>query len=329
MAGSKRIQWGLLSTAKINKAVIEPIRRSKKSQLLAVASRSQDRATEYAKTWEIPRFYGSYEAMLADPDIDVIYNSLPNSLHAEWSIKAMQMGKHVLCEKPLTTTVNDVDAIIAIAHETGKVVTEAFMYRHHPQTLLVKQIIDQGQIGKLQLIRGSFCYIHTRPNDPRYEPGLGGGCLWDVGCYPVSYARYLLGEEPVEVFGQQVTGATGVDLFFAGQIRFPGGAISQFECSFITPARHTLEITGETGRIIVPDPFRPENRINILLEKEEKIKSISGKGEELYRGEIRDIEEAVLQGKPTLVSLDDSRGNVATLEALYLSAKTGKPIHIQ
>src|SRR4030042_5665780 len=185
MASQERLRWGLLCTARINRSVITPIRLSNTSELIAVASRAQEKASQFADSWGIPRFYSSYEELLADPEIDVVYNSLPNSLHAEWSIKALQMGKHVLCEKPLTTSTKDLDEVKTTARKTGKVITEAFMYRHHPQTLLVKQMVHNGDIGKLPLIRGSFCYINTRQSDPRFDPALGGGSLWDVGCSPI------------------------------------------------------------------------------------------------------------------------------------------------
>src|SRR4030043_1995687 len=193
MANQAPLRWGLLGTPRINRAFIEPIQSSKNSKLIAVASRSHEKAAEFAKTWGIPRFHSSYESLLSDPEIDVIYISLPNSLHAEWSIKALQMGKHVLCEKPLTTSLHDADAGIDVAQKTGKVITEAFMYLHHPQTMMVKHMVDNGEIGKLQLIRGSFCYFNTRVGDVRFDPALGGGSLWDVGCYPIGFGGYLVG----------------------------------------------------------------------------------------------------------------------------------------
>ena len=232
----------MLGTARINRAVIAPIRSSKKSQLVAVGSRSHEKASEYAAQWGIPRFFSNYDDLLADPLIDVVYISLPNSLHAEWSIKALQMGKHVLCEKPLTTSVQDADAVIATSQATGKVIAEAFMYRHHPQTLLVKDMLDNGQIGSLQLIRGSFCYTNTRPADVRFDPALGGGALWDVGCYPVGYSSFLTGTSPTEVYGHQLTGPTGIDTLFAGQLHFPHGVISQFDCSFITEPKVEMKL---------------------------------------------------------------------------------------
>jgi predicted dehydrogenase len=329
MSDSRRLRWGLLSTARINRAVIAPIRSSKKSELIAVGSRSQERASQYAATWGIPRFYSSYEDLLADPEIDVIYNSLPNALHAEWSIKAMQMGKHVLCEKPLTTSIKDADAVIKVANNTGRVITEALMYRHHPQTILIKQMIDNGDIGNLQIIRGSFCYYDTRSSDIRFDPALGGGSLWDIGCYPISYARYIAGKEPVEVFGHQVIGTTGIDLLFAGQMLFPDGVISQFDCSFITPYKVGIEITGDKGRISIPEPFKPGKRTKIFLQHEGHEQSIDIKGPELYQGEIEDIENAILYVKSTRICLDDSRGNIAIIEALYKSVQLSQPIRVQ
>jgi xylose dehydrogenase (NAD/NADP) len=326
MSRPSYLSWGLLSTARINRAVIGPIKTSKYSHLSAVASRSIEKSREYAKAWGIPQSYGSYEALLADPKIDVVYISLPNSLHTEWSIKALEKGKHVLCEKPLTTSVADVERIKGTALKTGRVITEAFMYRHHPQTKIVKQMIDRGEIGKLQLIHGSFCYTNTRADNPRLDPTLGGGSLWDVGCYPIGYARYLTGEEPIEVYGRQVSSEKGIDLLFAGQLNFSGGIIAQIDCSFISPSKSLIEITGENGRIIIPAPYKPGNKSIIYLERNGKTHAIKIKGGELYHGEIEDIENAIMHGKPPLISLDDSRGNIATIEALYRSSQILKSI---
>ncbi len=318
-----------MSTAHINRAVIGPIRASKNSTLLAVASRSKEKGEAYAREWGIPHYHSSYEALLADPDIDVVYNSLPNSLHAEWSIKAMQNGKHVLCEKPIATRTEDVDAIARTAEQTGMVITEAFMYRHHPQTLLVKQMVDGGELGNIRLIRGSFCYFNRRADDTRFDPALGGGCLWDIGCYPVGYARYLVGNEPLVVYGQQVTGATGVDVLFAGQLLFPGEVMCQFECSFITVYKVQMEIMGDKGRIIIPEPYKPGKRDEITFQHDGKSKTLKIKGADLYLGEIQDMENAILLGTAPRISLADSRGNIVTLEALLESARLSKPITIQ
>jgi predicted dehydrogenase len=326
MAKQEPLRWGLLGTARINRSLIEPIKTSKKSALHAVASRSGEKAEEYAKIWGIPRFFTSYEDMISDPDIDIIYNSLPNGLHAEWSINAMQMGKHVLCEKPIATSIKEMDAIISTANKTGMVIAEAFMFRHHPQTILVKALVDQGEIGNIQLISGSFCYINTRSSNPRFDPNLGGGSLWDVGCYPINYARYISGKEPVKVFGHQITGPTGIDVLYVGQMYFDHPIISQFECSFITPFKVLIEITGDRGRIIVPEPYKPGISTKLVLEQDGQVKTIRVKGKKLYQGEVEDIENAILYGNPPRISLLDSKANISTILAFYKSAKFDKPI---
>lgn len=328
MATHASLRWGLLSTAHINQSLIPSIRSSKSSQLLAVASRYAQRAAEYASTWGIPRFHASYEDFLADPDIDIVYISLPNSLHAEWSIKAMQMGKHVLCEKPIAISSKELDGIATVAKETQKVIAEAFMYRHHPQTMLVKEMVDQGEVGNIQLINGSFGYQNTRSFDIRFDPALGGGSLWDVGCYPIGYANYLIGAAPFEVFGHQLSGPTGIDLLYAGQLFYPGGQICQFDCSFISEFKAEIEIIGDKGRLIIPEPYKPGKRTKIFLQKDRQKITQNVKGKELYLGEIEDIENAVLNGSSPRISLEESRQIIQSIEALYLSSRLSKPTRL-
>ncbi|HXF85480.1 MAG TPA: Gfo/Idh/MocA family oxidoreductase [Anaerolineales bacterium] len=322
---SKTLNWGFLSTARITRALIPPLQASKRNQLLAVASRSQEVADAYAKEKKIPRAYGSYEALLADPEIDVIYNPLPNHLHAEWTIKAVQAGKHVLCEKPLALSVEEVDAIREAARKHGRVVAEAFMYRHHPQTRKVQEIVQSGSLGTLKLIRGSFTFFLTREGDVRLKPEWGGGSIWDVGCYPISYARTVVGEEPLEVFGWQVTGPTGIDETFVGQMRFRNDVIAQFDSSFVIPFHAFMEIVGSEGTLNIPRPFKPGENEKIYLTRGEKTETIKIKGWELYLGEVEDMADAILLGKQPLISLEDSRANVAVIVALLESARTGKP----
>ena len=326
---NKTLNWGLLSTARINRALIPPLQVSKRNHLLAVASRSQETADAYAKEKKIPRAYGSYEALLADPEIDVIYNPLPNHLHAEWTIKAVEAGKHVLCEKPLALTVAEVDAIRAAAHKHGRVVAEAFMYRHHPQTLKVQELVKSGSIGSLKLIRGSFSFILSREEDIRLlDPAMGGGSIWDVGCYPISYARTVVGENPLEVFGWQVTGKTGIDETFVGQLRFAGDVHAQFDSSFVIPDHSFMEIVGSEGTLSIPTPFKPGVNERIFLTRDEKTETIKVKGQELYLGEVEDMADAILLGKDSLVSLHDSRANVAVINGLLESARVGKSVKL-
>jgi predicted dehydrogenase len=325
---SKVLNWGLLSTARINRALIPPLQVSRRNKLLAVASRSQATADAYAREKKIPRAYGSYEALLADPEIDVIYNPLPNHLHAEWTIKAVQAGKHVLCEKPLALSVEEVDAIREAARKHGCVVAEAFMYRHHPQTLKVQEIVQSGSLGTLKLIRGSFTFVLTREGDVRLKPEWGGGSIWDVGCYPISYARTVIGGEPLEVFGWQVTGPTGIDETFVGQMRFGNGVIAQFDSSFVIPFHAFMEIVGSDGTLNIPHPFKPGIAEKIYLTRGERTETITVKGAELYSGEVEDMADAILLGRTPRVTLEDSRANVAAIAAFLESARTGKPVHL-
>ena len=323
----KKLRWGLLSTARINRVMLPPLRSSARNELTAVASRDMARAQVYANERNIPRVFGSYEAMLADPDVDVIYNPLPNSMHAEWTIKAAEAGKHVLCEKPLANTIEEVDAITAAAKKAGVVVMEAFMYRHHPQTLKVKEMVESGAIGKLQLIHGSFTFEISDEGDVRLNSSLGGGSIWDIGCYPISYARLIAGAEPIEVFGWQITGkASGVDETFTGQMRFPNNVYAQFDCGFRTPQRTHLELVGDKGNIIIKTPFNPILNEEIIVTNGDGKNIVTIPGEDLYLGEVENMADAILNGQPPRMSLADSRSNVATIKALLRSAQEGKPI---
>ena len=266
--------------------------------------------------------------MLADPDIDVIYNSLPNSLHAPWTIRAAEAGKHVLCEKPLALTVEEADAVCAAAQKTGVVVSEAFMYRHHPQNLKVQELVESGAIGELRLIRGVFSYNIRSEDNVRLDQDLGGGSIWDVGCYPINFARAVARAEPVEVFGWQVSGASGVDETFAGQMRFPNGVIAQFDSSFRADLRVGMEFAGSEGTLYVPAPWKPEPRTHLLLVRGGREEKISIRGGELYIGEVEDMADAILLGKPPRVSLADSRGNAAAIVALLRSAREGRAVQI-
>ena len=325
---SSPLRWGLISTARINRALIKPLRASERNELLAVASRSLEKAQGYAAEWDIPQAYGSYQAMLDAPEIDVVYNSLPNSLHTEWTVKALQAGKHVLCEKPLATTLEEIDAMRAAARSTGMNLAEAFMYRHHPQTLKVKELVDSGVIGDVRVIKGDFTFNIRDEGDVRLNPELGGGSIWDIGCYPISYTRYILSKEPEEVFGWQLIGKSGVDEVFTGQLRFAGDVFAQFDSGFRSPYRSRIEIVGSEATMVVPQPFIPGLDVEILIGKNGEFESIKMPRQELYLGEVEDLADAILSGTAPRISLEDSRGNVAVILALLRSAERGMPVEI-
>ena len=322
------LRWGLISTAGINRALIPAIRASSRSELVAVASRNLDHAQGYARQWNIPRVHGSYENLLADPEVDVVYNSLPNSLHCEWTVRAAEAGKHILCEKPLAITVEEVDRMIEAAGRNQVVLFEAYMYRHHPQTLKVQELVGQGAIGDVRLVHAVFSYTLNRPGDVRLDPTLGGGSLWDVGCYPVSFAQAVTGTAPAEVFGWQKPGDSGVDMTFAGQVRFAGGVLAQFDSSFQAAFRARAEVIGSQGTLVVDHPWKPsiDGPAGIRLRRDDHEESVDVEEVDPYLCEVQAMERCVLDGDDPVLPLSHSRQIMTTLTALYESARSGKPV---
>jgi predicted dehydrogenase len=248
------VTWGFLSTARINDAMLAGARRSDRVRVAAVASRDQGRADAYVRERGIERAYGSYEALLADPEVEAVYISLPNGLHVEWSIRALEAGKHVLCEKPLDRRPERVEEAYDAAERADRFLMEGFLFRHHPQTTRLTELVEEGAIGELRLIRLAFSFSVTELGDVRMRPDLDGGALMDVGCYCVSMARLLAGE-PETATAQAIVGSTGVDVRFAGTLAFPRDVLAHFDLAFDLPYRSMLEVVGSDGVLHVPDPF--------------------------------------------------------------------------
>ncbi len=330
------VRWGLLSTANINKALIPPIRASRRGELVAVASRSKENAAAYAKEWEISQSFGSYQELLDSGEVDAVYIGLPNHLHAEWSIKSMKAGVHVLCEKPFAPTLEEVDAMIAARDETSRVLAEAFMYRHHPQTKIAGEWAHSGNLGDITLVRGAFDFFLPQKRrqadalDVRLVPEYGGGCLWDVGVYPLSFVQFIMEGAPEWVFGSLWLGETGVDEVFVGQMGF-GSAFAQISSSFKTPFHTFIEIVGTEGRLYLTKPFvgHHEGRHMNFYPKDGDPEEISVPEKELYLGEVEDMHAAILDGEPNYLSLEETRNHVKTVLALYESAEQGEVISIQ
>lgn len=321
-----KLRWGLLSTARINRMIIPAVRASARSELTTVASRDIDKCRAYARDWHIPRTHGSYDALLADPEIDVIYIGLPNSLHVEWTVRALEAGKHVLCEKPLALTPEDVDRVADAVKRTGRAAAEAFMYRHHPLTHTVADIVRSGRLGEIRGYKGAFTFALTREHDVRFDPALGGGSLWDIGCYPVSYTCFLTGEPPVEVFGWQQSSAAGIDLEFAGTMRFRDGSVAQFDSGFLGPFRAEMEVIGREAALKIQRAFRADEKSALLLVRGDDVESLPCPQEAPFAGEIADMESLVLDDRAQRIPLSESRRTAATLVALYRSAREGRPI---
>ena len=244
MTDSSAVKWGIISTAHINRLLIPGAHASPKVDLVGVASRDAARAAEYARKWEIPRSYGSYEDLLADPEIEAVYISLPNTLHCEWSIKAVEAGKHVLCEKPMSRHPDEVEAAFDVAERNDRILSEAFMWRHNPQAARVSALVADGAIGELRFVRSAFSYSLYDADNIRLRTDVEGGALMDVGCYCVSGSRLATGAEPESVYGAAWFGETGTDWVFAATMHFPGNVLAQFDCGTALPDRDELEILG-------------------------------------------------------------------------------------
>ncbi|MCU0488525.1 MAG: Gfo/Idh/MocA family oxidoreductase [Anaerolineales bacterium] len=324
------VRWGLLSTAHINRRLIPNFKSSKRGQLRAVASRNLPQAQSYAQEWQIPLAFGSYAEMLESDEIDAVYIGLPNHLHAEWTIRALQAGKHVLCEKPFAISLAEVDAMISASQANQRVLAEALMYRHHPQTKLVGDWVRSGKLGEILLVRGVFHYKLTQTDNVRLVPEYGGGSLWDVGIYPLSFAQHVYNGPPVELNALQWLGPTGIDLAFQGQMRYSFGGAAQISSSFLTPDQTQVEIIGSEGRLFVPGPFRPitPELPMVYYPKQGEPFEIPVPATELFAGEISDMHDAILDGKPTHISLTESRHHVQTILALYEAARQEKTLKL-
>jgi len=332
----QKLRWGILSTAKIGlRAVVPAIQQSRNGVVTAIASREIARAQNTAQALNIPRAFGSYEALLEASEIDAVYIPLPNSMHKAWTIRAAQNGKHVLCEKPFALNVSEVDEMIAAAKQYRVVLMEAFMHRFHPQFTRVKELIAEGMIGQVRTIRSAFCYFLNRPNDIRRDPALGGGAMMDVGCYCVNMSRLIADAEPVEVQASAVIGASGVDETLAGILRFPGEVIATFDCSFQTDYTEWLQVQGTEGRLDVVRPIKPMlNPAEIILRRGEKadapatVTKITAPAANHYQRMVEHFDDVVLTGARLQFPPELDRGNMRVIDALFESTRTGRAVRI-
>ena len=305
------------------------MRTARRSALVAVASRDGARAAAYAREWDIATVHDSYNALLRDRGVDAVYIPLPNALHVEWTLRALDAGKHVLCEKPLALTPEDVDRIAAVARARTLVATEAFMYRHEPLIARVVELLRGDAVGSPWLIDAGFAYRQSRVPDIRLDAVLGGGSLWDVGCYAVSVARLVAGTEPVSALGFAEVTKAGIDDAFSGLLRFPGNVIATVHSNFRASYRTWLEVTGTDGVLRVINPFRPGPAEEIEVRRGDDVERVAVEGSPaLFVRQIEDFAAAAIDGKAPAVSLAESRGNAAALAALHASAQSGRAVAI-
>ena len=320
MATFEPVRWGILGTADINRKLLKGASLTDAVDVVAICSRTEERARAAAERFGIPRHHGTYEALLADPEVEAVYISVPNSLHHEWTMRALAAGKHVLCEKPYSRHPEDVQAAFDAADAAGLILSEAFMWRHHPQAARLKELLPR--VGVLQTIRASFNFVLDRDVDIRLRPDLDGGALMDVGCYCISGARYASGQEPELVFGTAFGDEGGVDRRFTGVLRFPSGVIAEFTASFMTDHRG-LELIGTEGTVLFTDPWQSMPATVIVDGSETPFEPVDP-----YQCEIDNISAAIRGATEPRLGRADALGQARTLEAVLRSAETGTAVHL-
>jgi D-xylose 1-dehydrogenase (NADP+, D-xylono-1,5-lactone-forming) len=315
------VRWGVLGCADIAlRRVIPAMQAAAASEVVAIASRDIDRAREAARQLHIERAYGSYEALLADGDVDAVYLPLPNSMHAEWTIRSAEHGKHVLCEKPMATTVAECHQMVDACRRAGVMFMEGFMYRFHPQHARVRALIDSGAIGEPRIVRSSFCVRMQRPpEDIRFSATLGGGALLDVGVYAIDAVRWLFGSDPVGVSGHTTFDSHGVDLSSAAVLAFADDALATMTCSFVASGGGSYEVIGQLGRITVHHAIAQPANLSPRVSWE----TPEGPGEEFFppnidqhRLMVESYSAAILSGHPPPIPDDAGIGNIAIIESL-------------
>lgn len=327
-----KVRWGILGTAAIGlKKVIPGMRRAANVEVAAIASRDLAKAEDAARTLGITRAYGSYEELLADSQIEAVYNPLPNQLHVEWSIKAAEAGKHVLCEKPLGLNAGEARKLLAVQHRTGVRIGEAFMVRTHPQWLLVRELVASGRIGQLRSSVGVFSYFNTDPANIRNSTETGGGALMDIGCYPITTSRFIFGEEPRRVLGLiEKDPQMKIDRLTSAILDFPSGQ-SVFTCSTQLVPYQRSHFLGTQGRIEIEIPFNaPNDRpCRLLLDDGRDLFGGGIVTEEFpicdqYTIQAEVFSRAIRGDADVPVGLDDAIKNMAVIDAIFRSGDSGR-----
>lgn len=329
----ERLGWGILSTGNIARQLATGVLDSRRGALVAVGSRDAAAASAFARQFEIPFHFGTYDEVLRCHEVDVVYVALPNSMHYEWTIAALRAGKHVLCEKPLASNAQEAREMFDAAGRAGRVLMEAFMYRSHPQTLAVMDALRDGAIGQLKLIRTSFCFCTRRTEgNIRFSRELSGGGLMDVGCYCINFSRLVAGAEPTRVSVMGTLHESGVDELAAGTLEFPGGVVASFTCGMRVQADNAAYVCGSEGYIEVPVPWKPP-KDNATFTIARSIpprmdapaaaaappppqRHVVSAGRDLYALETDDFAATILDGQPPRITRQDSIGNMEVLDEM-------------
>jgi len=335
----EQVRWGILGNANIaRKCVLPAMQKSRNGAVRSLGTRNPPAAKAYAAQHGITSVVDGYDAVLADPAIDAVYIALPNHLHGDWTLKALAAGKHVLCEKPLACNAGEARRMADAAEKAGLLLMEAFMYRFHPRTRRIHELVCQGAIGEPRLVHASFCFSMDQatlagPGNPRLRPDTGGGALLDVGCYGVSVARCFFGCEPEAVQAQASYNAAGTDMLFAGTLLFPGGRLATVEAGFTAALQQTYAVIGSRGSIQLPHdafiPWEHDATYTLRDEHDENGRLYSVAGADEYRLMVEHFADAVLGHEPLAFSPLDSIGNMRVLDGLAQAAREGRAVVLQ
>lgn len=316
-----QIGWAILGCARIaRRAIIRAIQAAPTATLVGIASRDRQKAQAWADEFGIPRAYGSYEEALADEAVAAVYIPLPNELHRPWTIRAAEAGKHVLCDKPLALNASEAEEMVQACRERGVLLQEGFMWRHHPRSLRARELVQEGAIGELRLVRASFSFNINR-SDWRLDPARGGGALWDIGCYGVNAARFFTGGEPDGVKADAVWWETGVDMTLTAQLTFGQSTIAQVDCSFEVPFRCHMEVVGTGGTLELPDAFLPRKPAPLVINENGAVRTESFQADQ-YAEMIEAFSRCVVEGRPLDWPAEDGLNNMRALDRILAAAKS-------
>ncbi|MBI3168575.1 MAG: Gfo/Idh/MocA family oxidoreductase [Chloroflexi bacterium] len=317
------LRIGILGAAAIVPAALtNPARNMPQVQVVSIAARDPNRADRFARKHNIPRTHRTYNDLIADPEIDAIYNPLPNGLHAEWTVKALRTGKHVLCEKPFASNAKEALDMAAAAKESGRVLSEAFAYRYHPLTARMKEVLASGELGQIENIEARFCFLLPVPSNIRFRYDLGGGALMDAGCYPLSLTRYLMGAEPEVLSAKAKQFKPNVDSRMEAELKFPNGVRARILCDMLSPRLFDsfLHVKGEKGELKVFSPFQPHVFHRMTLRTSKTRWSGTVKGDDIYALQLQAFVQAVRSGTPFSTNLEDAVNNMRLIDAIYEKA---------
>jgi xylose dehydrogenase (NAD/NADP) len=325
----QKLRWGILGVAKINDRLLPAFAKAANAELVGIASRSLPKARAAAKAANIPKAFGSYEALLDDPEIDAVYNPLPNTLHDEWTRKAAERGKHVLCEKPLTPTAREAESLVAFCHAKKIKLMDGFMWPHHPRTAVIRAFLDSGKLGRVERVTGAFTFqLPMDAANIRLQASMAGGSLLDVGCYPVYGIRWAFGEEPVRVWAA-ARYQFGVDVAMSATLWFADGRIANFDCGFVHPMRQWFEIVGEKGTLTVPEMWVPtQARYAVRYNESADSQEFVVAGYDQIQCMLENIGRSVLEDKPVMPAPEEAIKSARVMDALLLSAKEGRAVDI-